>query len=143
MLNGCITRQALPFLVHLQNLSYNCHTPKCSKRSPKARHEAESFEPAEWSERPTPGQSGWLGAAAVGSVPALALAHSQKVNKKILLFLRLSKKMVGLGRFNYSTLKQVAKFCLQPTINLVAFYFIGILFGLGAEGFFNVGFSGV
>ena len=40
----------------------------------KARHEADSFEPAEWSERLTPGQSGWLGAAAVGSIPALALS---------------------------------------------------------------------
>ena len=38
----------------------------------KARHEADSFEPAEWSERLTPGQSGWLGAAAVGSIPVLA-----------------------------------------------------------------------
>ena len=38
------------------------------------RHEADSFEPAEWSERLTPGQSGWLGAAAVGSIPALALS---------------------------------------------------------------------
>ena len=28
----------------------------------------------EWSERLTPGQSGWLGAAAVGSIPALALS---------------------------------------------------------------------
>ena len=33
-----------------------------------------SAEPAEWSERLTPGQSGWLGAAAVGSIPALALS---------------------------------------------------------------------
>ena len=32
------------------------------------------FLPAEWSERLTPGQSGWLGAAAVGSIPALALS---------------------------------------------------------------------
>ena len=29
---------------------------------------------SEWSERLTPGQSGWLGAAAVGSIPALALS---------------------------------------------------------------------
>ena len=34
------------------------------------------FEPAEWSERPTPGQLGWLGAAAVGSIPALDLLSS-------------------------------------------------------------------
>ena len=48
--------------------------PCQSERSPKARHEADSFEPAEWSERLTPGQSGWLGAAAVGSIPALTLS---------------------------------------------------------------------
>ena len=48
--------------------------PCQSERSSKARHEADSFEPAEWSERLTPGQSGWLGAAAVCSIPALALS---------------------------------------------------------------------
>ena len=48
--------------------------PCQSERSSEARHEADSFEPAEWSERLTPGQSGWLGAAAVGSIPALALS---------------------------------------------------------------------
>ena len=48
--------------------------PCQSERSSKARHKADSFEPAEWSERLTPGQSGWLGAAAVGSIPALALS---------------------------------------------------------------------
>ena len=31
-------------------------------------------EPAEWYERLTPGQSSWLGAAAVGSIPTLALS---------------------------------------------------------------------
>ena len=46
--------------------------PCQSERSSKARHEADSFETAEWSERLTPGQSGWLGAA-VGSIAALAL----------------------------------------------------------------------
>ena len=45
-----------------------------SERRSKARHEADSFEPAEWYERLTPGQSGWPGAAAVGSIPALALS---------------------------------------------------------------------
>ena len=35
---------------------------------------AQTTQPAEWSERLTPGQSGWLGAAAVGSIPALALS---------------------------------------------------------------------
>ena len=48
--------------------------PCQSERGSKARHEADSFESAEWSERLTPGQSGWLGAAAVGSIPALALS---------------------------------------------------------------------
>ena len=36
-------------------------------RGLKARHEADSFEPAEWSERLTSRRSGWLGAAAAGS----------------------------------------------------------------------------
>ena len=44
------------------------------EHSSKVHHEADSFEPAEWSERLTPGLSGWLGAAAVGSIPALALS---------------------------------------------------------------------
>ena len=52
------------------------HRPCQSERSSKARHEADSFEAAEWSERLTPGQSGWLGAAAVGSIPALVLSST-------------------------------------------------------------------
>ena len=61
--------------------------PCQSERSLKARHEADSFEPAEWSERLTPGQSGWLGAVAVGSIPALALSlFLQRLN--FLLFLQ-------------------------------------------------------
>ena len=57
--------------------------PCQSERSSKARHEADSFEPAEWSERLTPGQSGWLGAAAVVSIPALALSlFLQRLEKK-------------------------------------------------------------
>ena len=48
--------------------------PCQSERNPKARHEADSFEPTEWSERLTPGQSGWLGAATVGSIPVLAFS---------------------------------------------------------------------
>ena len=42
----------------------------------KVHHKADSFEPAEWSELLTPGQSGWLGAAALGSIPTLALWDS-------------------------------------------------------------------
>ena len=42
----------------------------------KARHEADSFEPAEWSERLTSRRAGWLGAAAVGSIPALVTFFS-------------------------------------------------------------------
>ena len=34
----------------------------------------QTIQPAEWSERLTPGQSGWRGAAAVGSIPAHALS---------------------------------------------------------------------
>ena len=58
----------------------------------KARHEADSFEPAEWSERLTPGQSGWLGAAAVGSIPAPALS----------LFLQRLYFLLFLQRLNFS-----------------------------------------
>ena len=54
----------------------------------RARHEADSFEPAEWSERLTPGQSGWLGAAAVGSIPALALSLFLLQRLYFLLFLQ-------------------------------------------------------
>ena len=61
------------FLSLLSPSSQPPNRPCQSERSSKARHEADSFEPAEWSERLTPGQSGWLGAAAVGSIPALAL----------------------------------------------------------------------
>ena len=59
-----------PFFLPPRNPNRPCQ----SERSPKARHKADSFEPAEWSERLTPGQSGWLGAAAIGSIPALALS---------------------------------------------------------------------
>ena len=62
--------------------------PCQSERSSKARHEADSSEPAEWSERLTPGQLGWLGAAAIGSIPALALS----------LFLQREPTVQRLGR---------------------------------------------
>ena len=62
------------FLSLLSPSSQPPNRPCQSERSSKARHEADSFEPAEWSEQLTPGQSGWLGAAAVGSIPALALS---------------------------------------------------------------------
>ena len=45
-------------------------------------------EPAEWSERLTPGQSGWLGAAAVGSIPALALSLFLQRPRKSLFCLK-------------------------------------------------------
>ena len=48
--------------------------PCQSESSLKARNEADSFEQAEWSGRLTPGQSGWLGAATVDLIPALALS---------------------------------------------------------------------
>ena len=57
-----------------------------SERSPEARHEADSCEPPEWFQWLTHGQLGLLDAAAVGSVPALALSHfQQKVcdNRKV------------------------------------------------------------
>ena len=42
----------------------------------KARHEADSFEPAEWSERLPSRRSGWLGAAVAGSIPAFSTFFS-------------------------------------------------------------------
>ena len=42
----------------------------------KARHKADSFEPAEWSERLPSRRSGWLGAAAAGSIPAFSTFFS-------------------------------------------------------------------
>ena len=43
----------------------------------KARHEADSFEPAEWSERLPSRRSGWLGAAAAGSSPAYSTFRNE------------------------------------------------------------------
>ena len=40
------------------------------------RYEADSFEPAEWSERLPSRRSGWLGAAAAGSIPAFSTFFS-------------------------------------------------------------------
>ena len=51
----------------------------------KARHEAVSFEAAEWSERLTSRRVGWLGTAAVGSIPALVTFFS--FSSLLLLFL--------------------------------------------------------
>ena len=42
----------------------------------KARHESDSFEPAKWSERLSSRRSGWLGAAAAGSIPAFSTFFS-------------------------------------------------------------------
>ena len=42
----------------------------------KARHEADSFDPAEWSERLPSKRSGWLGAAAAGLSPAFSTFFS-------------------------------------------------------------------
>ena len=83
---SCASSSWLP-LLHFSFPSFSLFpTPKrqCqSERSPKARHEANSFEPTEWSKRLTPGQLGWQGAAAVGSIPAPALSHSESEQKKI------------------------------------------------------------
>ena len=64
------------FLSLLSPSSQPPNRPCQSVRSPKACHEADSFEPAEWSERLTPGQSGWQGAAAVGSIHARSRSSS-------------------------------------------------------------------
>ena len=56
-----------------------------SSRCLKARHEADFFEPAEWSERLTSRRAGWLGAAAVGSIPAFVTFFS--FSSLLILFL--------------------------------------------------------
>ena len=61
--------------------------PCQSERSPEARHEADSFEPAEWSERLTPGQLGWLGAATVHYRFDSRSRSFSKSEQKLLLFL--------------------------------------------------------
>ena len=77
--------------------------PCQSERSSKARHEADSFEPAEWSERLTRGQSGWLGAAAVGSIPALALSlFLQRLTIPREVALRSTAKKTKLKNSNIS-----------------------------------------
>ena len=69
--HGC--RMPLPLVSFSSFSLFPTPNQPCQfERCPKARHEADSFEPAEWSERLTPGQSGWLGAAAVDSIPAFA-----------------------------------------------------------------------
>ena len=53
------------FFLQLKILTIKCLSGQLKRKAP-AQYE--------WSERLTPGQSGWLGAAAVGSTPALALS---------------------------------------------------------------------
>ena len=67
----------------------------------KARHEAVSFEAAEWSERLTSGRVGWLGAAAVGSIPALVTFFSFSSLLLLLFLSSLSKPIFLLFTRNY------------------------------------------
>ena len=69
----------------------------------KARHEAVSFEAAEWSERLTIVTSrrvGWLGAAAVGSIPALVTFFSFS-SLLLLLFISSFEFLVILTFLHY------------------------------------------
>ena len=52
----------------------------------KARHEAVSFEAAEWSERLTSRRVGWLGAVVAGSIPALVTFFSFSSSLSLLTF---------------------------------------------------------
>ena len=64
-----------------------CPTPidrVSPNRCIKAQHGAVSFEAAEWSERLKSRRASWLGAAAVGSIPALV------TSSLFLLFLKLT-----------------------------------------------------
>ena len=65
------------FLLGLFALFSLCQMFFCTRNSClKPRHEADSFEPAEWSERLPSRRSGWLGAAAAGSIPAFSTFFS-------------------------------------------------------------------
>ena len=60
------------------------------------------FDPAEWSEQLTSRRAGWLGAAAVGSIPALVTFFS--FSSFLLLFLSsLSKPIFLLSTQHFST----------------------------------------
>ena len=59
----------------------NPNRPCQYERSPKARHEADSFQPVEWSELLIPGQAGWLGSAAAGLIIALTFLILKKWTK--------------------------------------------------------------
>ena len=61
----------------------------------KARHAADSFEPAEWSERLPSRRSGWLGAAVAGSIPAFSTFFS-------LLFLFFQRQHSSSARLSDS-----------------------------------------
>ena len=76
----CLSR-FFPFFLPLTNPIDRVSPNRCLK----ARHEAVSFEAAEWSERLTSRRVGWLGAAAVGSIPALVTFFS--FSSLLLLFL--------------------------------------------------------
>ena len=74
----------------------------------KARHEADSFEPAEWSERLPSRRSGWLGAAAAGSSPAFSTFFS-------LLFLLFWPMAMPVG-ISYTRIKPLQLiFFLSPS----------------------------
>ena len=71
-----------------------------SDRDIGLNHEAVSFEAAEWSERLTSRLVGWLGAAAVGSIPILVTLFS--FSSLLLLFLSsLSKPIFLLSTRNH------------------------------------------
>ena len=79
-----------PFFLHLTNPIDRVSPNRCLKAS----HEAVSFEATEWSERLTSRRVGWLGAAAVGSIPALVIFFS--FSFLLLLFLSsLSKTYIS------------------------------------------------
>ena len=61
-----------PFFLPLTNPIDRVGPNRCLK----VRHEAVSFEAAEWSERLTSWRVGWLGAATIGSIPTLVTFFS-------------------------------------------------------------------
>ena len=82
----------------------------------KARHEAVSFEAAEWSERPTSRRVGWLGAAAAGSIPALVTFFSFSSSSSSLSLLSFKTYISRLNTTLFLSWRFSAAFllCLAP-----------------------------
>ena len=75
-------------------------------------------EPVEWSERLISGQSGWLGAVAVGSIPALAPSHFQFINFLRVLVCGILLLITGVHIVTSSTGGEISAWLLETLEHL-------------------------